>query len=131
MCRPTLSFAPMKTYDPISIYLRDKLKKERKFSLSPPTLSAEKMASSFDFHSFYFFISFSFPLFLFLFFLFSLFIYFSCFIFFIIFSTLYLDQYESFIQVHHMSCHVSLDTRYLEKSEISIVLKSDKIRRGN
>ena len=76
---PTLSFAQTKTYSPIFVNLKEKLKKEKIIISLPSHSLCRKMAFPFYFHSFYFyfilFFSFSFILFLFLFFFFSLFIY--------------------------------------------------------
>ena len=126
---PTLPRAPMKTHGPISVDLREKfLYLLFSFlSISPLTPSALPFFflhfSPFCFSYFLFFSFIIFFSFLFFFF-FS-----SCFIFPIICSTSQLAQCEQFTQVHHMSCHVSPNTRYLEKREIPIVLEYDEIQR--
>ena len=115
---PTFPFAPTKTYGLISVDLKKKRRKEKiKISLSLRSLS-QKMPFPFffDFLSFYYYYL---ILLLLLLLLLSIFIYlFYCFIFPIISSTSHLIQYKSFTQVHHMSCHVSPDTRCLKKREI-------------
>ena len=118
----TLPFAPTKTYGPISIDPREKRRNYCFFSLSlsfrSPSLPFVPLLPFLTF--------FWYPLFLF--FLIPFLFLFLKFIFPIISSTRHLDQCEPFTQVHYMSCHVSPDTRCLEKREIQTVLEFDEIR---
>ena len=113
MRRSTLPFAPTKTYDPISIDLKEKRKKvKNKNSLSPLALPLSLPPFDFVFLLFIFFY------FYYYYFLFLIFLFFY-FIFPIISSIRHLVQCESFIQVHHMSCHVIPDVSKNVKFRLS------------
>ena len=99
MCGPTLPFAPTKTYNPISVDLREKRREKKKQISLSLTLSL-----SIRFLTFLFIISFlSFFLFLFYF----LFLFLNSFIAFYCIIN-HMDYCEPHIQVHHMAlamCH--------------------------